>query len=367
MKKILLIIVVSLIANFAIAQQNWNMLNYNGYITKAAFCNVNTGWAVGGAGIIFKTTNSGINWVQQYNPLPGEYLDIVSAISPDVCIVGGSYINYLLRTSNGGVNWYNVNNFGGNTFWSVDFINQNTGWLISDSIIYKSTNGGNYWNLISVQSSYIRSIKFIDESNGYMINYNTRKLYKTINGGVNWVMSNLPGTGVYKIDFINLNTGYCTGNTKLYRTTNSGTNWDSIYQHNQYWVQVKFVNNNTAFSINNNGNIYKTNNGGFNWVQTWSDNNYIGDRWIYCSDSNNIFYGTYYLRLNKSSNGGLNFTNVLSASFPNFQNIYSSYFINNSTGYFYSDNNIIKTTNSGENFSTYRDYRCICRKNEICE
>jgi len=361
MKKILLIIVVLFTANFTRAQQSWNMLNYNGYITKAAFCNVNTGWAVGYGGIIYKTTNSGTNWVQQFNPAPGRTLDHITAFTSDVCIISGNYNNNkLLKTTNGGTNWFVLYDFGGHIYWgsirSHSFINQNTGWVLSDSMIYKTTNGGSNWLLLTTLTSQLQNMIFTDESTGYMLNINNHTLLKTINGGLNWAVLPLPENYLDILDFRNSSTGYITGNDKLFKTTNGGYNWTKIYQRNlnyNYWKDMNFVTTTTAYAIEYSGNIFKSTNGGYNWNQVYSDTTHNSSYdWINAYDTLNVFYGTYDLRLAKSSNGGLNFTNVISSNHSEYEYINDFKFFNNSTGYFYSNNYLIKTTNAGESFSS---------------
>ena len=159
MKVILFIIASLFVLNTAIAQQSWNMLNCNGYITDVKFCNTNTGWAVGYGGIIFKTTNSGVNWIQQFNPDPGRSLNQITAFSIDECILSGYRSNKLLKTTNGGINWFVLYDFGGHPYWGSiwnhSFINQNTGWVLSDSLIYKTTNGGSNWSLQSTLNSLL--------------------------------------------------------------------------------------------------------------------------------------------------------------------------------------------------------------------
>jgi photosystem II stability/assembly factor-like uncharacterized protein len=93
--------------------QNYGITNNTNYILKNAyFYNVNTGWAVSyagdsGRGLVYKTTNAGVNWFRQY--------------------VG---TNQQIRT--------------------VYFTDANTGWIVGNNgIIYKTTNGGG--NPIGIQ------------------------------------------------------------------------------------------------------------------------------------------------------------------------------------------------------------------------
>ena len=361
MRKLIFVLALVFAVNAGMAQQNWNMLNYNGYITKAAFCNAYTGWAVGYGGIIFKSTNSGVNWVQQFNPEPGRSLDQITAFTPDVCIVSGNTSNKLLKTTNGGTDWFVLYDFGGHIYSgsieSHSFINQNTGWVLSDSMIYKTTNGGGNWSLQSTLNSLFRDIVFTDDNTGYAkVDYSSNIL-KTTNGGLSWNTLPIPASNLNCMQFKNSLTGYMTGSIsgigKLLKTTNGGYNWEVIYQQTS-WVDLMYVTNTTAFAIDYNyGKVFKSSNGGYNWNQVYTDSTqFTSPNWIYAYDTLNVFFGTYDLRLAKSSNGGLNFINVISSNYPEYEYINDCKFFNNTTGYYYSNNYLIKTTNQGESFTS---------------
>jgi photosystem II stability/assembly factor-like uncharacterized protein len=158
--------------------------------------------------------------------------------------------SYLLRTTNGGVTWYNIlpqvtSVTGG------FFPNSSTAWAYSSGVLYRTTNGGLNWSSFNVPFRNSGSLQFIDSNTGYMLeitgaamNKQSVILYKTTDGGATWTAkyNNDPtnsGTGTtlplggHKtgMTFINATTGWVSGDSPLsgsiylYKTTDSGVTW----------------------------------------------------------------------------------------------------------------------------------------------
>lgn len=185
-------------------------LNYSGYyysgfggFTGISFINFNTGWASAYCAndiqphywdFIYKTTNSGVNWVRQY-------VDSVNAVKINkitfldantgyaLCGINFSSPAKLFKTINGGVNWILNSLPFTHSFYSMFFVNQNTGWICggwssSDSTtIARTTDGGQTFQ-------------------------KQRKL--AVNDGINYLY------------FLNSQTGFATGGTKFLKTTTGG-------------------------------------------------------------------------------------------------------------------------------------------------
>ena len=91
-------------------------------------------------GIIKKTTNGGFNWYTVLYGLSSCYFSIYF-VDYNTGFAGGKY-DVVVKTTNGGINW--VSKPGaicGVTFNDVYFFNANTGFVIG-SKINKTTNGG---------------------------------------------------------------------------------------------------------------------------------------------------------------------------------------------------------------------------------
>ena len=70
MKKIILTLLILLFSNSSFSQNGWFCQNpspVGNPLEDCCFVNESTGYAVGWDGVIIKTTNGGINWIQQYS------------------------------------------------------------------------------------------------------------------------------------------------------------------------------------------------------------------------------------------------------------------------------------------------------------
>ena len=95
-------------------------------------------WAGGGG--IFYSGNSGENWSSQYIT---EYpITAIQFINSDIGYAVGSF-GYVIKTTNGGVNWNKLNVPCGNGLYAINFINENTGWIAGEKgTILKTSSGG---------------------------------------------------------------------------------------------------------------------------------------------------------------------------------------------------------------------------------
>ena len=177
------------------------------YYEKIFFINSSTGWVIGGSNIsIIKTTDGGSTWqdVSPPNQLDVPYdIDFVNA---QVGWVVGAH-GTLLKTTDGGLTWnqsWPEPWPQGPTFQSVDFANENVGWIVTDEIdyplsgsyssIFYTTDGGNNWNLQAYLNGRTGSIFFLDEQTGWFVsgNYETTQpkigyVYKTTTGGITFI------------------------------------------------------------------------------------------------------------------------------------------------------------------------------------
>ena len=144
-----------------------------------------TGFCLGGyidiAGVIWRTTNSGISWTPQAvgaEPINDiEFLDSLNFIA-----VGGDY-EYgpsIVETTNSGVSWnyQTLNEFG--IAYAVSFRTGLEAWIplgFSQNLLF-TTNKGTTWSLRQApDSAALYDINFTDNRNGWMIG-EEGKIYK---------------------------------------------------------------------------------------------------------------------------------------------------------------------------------------------
>jgi photosystem II stability/assembly factor-like uncharacterized protein len=117
-----------------------------------------------------------------------------------------------------------------------DFINELTGFVICNSSkIMKSNNGGyNWFELNHGQNYSFGQVTFINQDTGYFVGYGSNILITT-NQGNSFINVNTSPLQVFKIDFVNNSTGFALASyNKLAKTTNSGFNWLVVYSYGSY-------------------------------------------------------------------------------------------------------------------------------------
>jgi len=126
------------------ASLNWTLISTGTYADNYIlnFLNVNTGYMTSGDAVnptyIRKTTDGGYSWSNLYQStnriIAGYFINSLTGY------IGG---NRILKTIDGGNNWYVQSNTYNTILYEIKFINQLTGLAIGDNgIILKTTNGG---------------------------------------------------------------------------------------------------------------------------------------------------------------------------------------------------------------------------------
>ncbi|MDD5361006.1 MAG: YCF48-related protein [Ignavibacteria bacterium] len=319
------------------------------------FFNSNYGYSFDGSyDKFYRTLNGGLNW-NSYD-IPGQYwLRAFDFASKDT-IYSTSFCN-ILKSTNGGVNWYCLNDETANII-DISFINNNSGWAVgvvnnNRGVLLNTTNSGNSWTKRYPQNQKgIYSAKLFNENTGYVLQ-SDGTFAKTTDGGQNFTTASITGSNSLfcKMYFVEMNTGWCVGGTiqsikLLYKTTNGGSSWFS--QSNSYsLLDVKFLDNNTGWAAGINGKIIKTTNGGVNWLEQTSNTsstlrsisfiNY-NTGWIKSSDG----------RVLKTTNGGLNWNSYALAS---YESGYGSVFFSDELTGYSVGYSMQKTTNGGINWA----------------
>ncbi len=136
----------------------------------------------------------------------------------------------ILHTSDGGINWNNINTGIISDVNSIYFTSNENGYIVgSGGVIIKTLDGGiNWFTQVSGITSDLNSIVFVNDSTGLIAGDNGIIL-KTIDGGQNWNIKNeWGGLKLNSISFLNENIGYATGQWFIFKTTNGGENWNGI-------------------------------------------------------------------------------------------------------------------------------------------
>ena len=359
-----LIVILILAKDISNAQFAWEWQNpkpQGNTLKDVFFTDTLTGYAVGVAGTLIKTTDGGNNWNRIYC---GTW-DILNTV-----YFTDAYIGYIagekgriLKTTDAGQHWDSLITNTTRTLYSIVFVNNNTGYAAGDSgTILKTTNGGTTWNtLTSGTANRLLSLSFIDENNG-MATGNNGTALKTTDGGATWQLLNIGTTdeisSVFMTDtsIIYFTTrNFSTYGGAILKSTDGGNTFTIIYTNNTYlFNDIFFLNADTGYVVGRFDCIYKTSNGGNSWSLISNGSH------MFYNSLNSVFfiqnraytvglYGKILMSLDKGNNW--NSANILIGNSWG-RRFYSIFFTDNNTGFITSDNSIIlKTDDSGATWS----------------
>ena len=235
-------------------------------------------YVCGEQGIIYKTTNSGVLWASQTSFSPGINYHAIDFINATTGIIVGDNRRFAV-TANGGANWItgqlNVP-IGANLHYrAVDMLDSTTSYIAStdtlignvySSYIHRSTNNGvSFTNVLTLNigtSNPFVHIQFVNQNTGFAIT-NRGYCVKTTNGGVSWTYNimNMLCESAY---FVNAVTGYACGPSGgLKKTTNGGVTW--LWQNSPVTVTlsgITCIDSVTGIAAGVDGTIVRTDNGG---------------------------------------------------------------------------------------------------------
>jgi len=288
------LILFSFTQTFAQPAPEW--FNYPGTPTAGRFddiffINDSTGWAVSSDGEIFKTINTGENWILKHTS--PDYFRSVEFFDENVGFAGSLY-GRLYKTEDGGENWEDISalipvSFDGICGMSAadDTTIYICGVWSNPAYIFKSSDRGETWEFINM-SSYAYSlvdIKFTDAEHGFVSGQSTNLdeggiILYTENGGTDWEVKKLtghPNDYVWKIQLLDsLNAFGAVADvaggfeTRFLKSVDAGMNWEvkTVSATYHYVEMCGFINADTGWT--GSYDVMETFDGG----ETWHINNF---------------------------------------------------------------------------------------------
>lgn len=265
--------------------ETWALQAANSVTPYASIAGIgNTLYVLGYSSEILKSTDFGVTF--------SNYSAITPSPVMDIDFVGNrGYAVHIYGTVQGSSDennesWSYINKLGKYTPRVIEFIDENTGFVMHENrFIEKTTDGGLTWNTVleplTRDSKYSTvGFKFMDASTGFALMNDgveaTTPVFKTTDAGNTWaVSSTLTGQLEGGLYFFDQNTGFVAGdNDKVNITTDGGTTWNNITVNNvplDYLgndsEEAAIVNDNTAFIVGPNI-IFKTTDRGNTWNYT---------------------------------------------------------------------------------------------------
>lgn len=231
---------------------NWQKVTVSNskYIYSLGFSNSQNGYAGSDSNQFFRTTDAGATWSPAFLSASVQCrIDGINFVNAATGWLLGYYYYYsgysesekniIWKTTNSGNNWsivFDSSLTNGKYITNLNFINSGTGYRTTNNAyntVYKTTNGGSNWTALSVPDvPYPYTINFVDQNTGWVAGktYDTYHDYgiviKTTNGGISWFKQFYEYGKIVRSFFpFNSNSAWFCGDlSSIYKTTDGGGN-----------------------------------------------------------------------------------------------------------------------------------------------
>lgn len=295
-------------SNQGLTWESWakiagNALDFNG----------STGFIVGRSGLIFKSVNSGLDWVEIPTSISDNLIEVQVVNSNTVYTVSDRLI---YKSNNGGNTWIGSEiSFFENglteiaSITKLHFINETVGHIFTkNGYVFRTTDGGSSWQVVFRTfhtPSNIVSVNFFDDKIGYVARY-AHSILWTQDGGVTWSETTVSPT-VDAVFFLDQNLGFAADDGRLYKTEDGGQSWSADYSFKAPISRMHFLKRDLGFAISTIGKVYKTTDAGISWQSNSLFEDKIGK--IYFVDEHIGFVLSDYVF--KSHDGGRNWNKIV--------------------------------------------------------
>ncbi len=300
-------------------------------VRSQSFLNSNTGFVISDFGTILKTTNSGNEWIHDSTFRPSyEKLSVmydITILDSDFISIAGSGGN-IFKSTNTGINWMpltgNKNSIRGNYF-----TDQVTGYCVGEGgSILKTENKGKTWQPSpSVTNNFLNSVFFVNKYSGY-ISGDSGLILQTSKPKYGWtIQASRTQENLNSIFFPDKNNGIAVGGTEsnshaaIMGTTDGGKNWHIRFDSAALGVlkSVYFINSSTGIAVGKNGNVLRTTDAGLTWK---CENIFYGDfNSVSFFDSENGLIAGSDGVIYKTTNSGIDWTKVETGIFTNLNSV----------------------------------------------
>ncbi len=218
--------------------ERWQKIsqNFSRSIIDIEFANNNIGWLIFGDGnnlcYLQQSINGGLSWTALSDDnklLDSIKFRAIDFITEDVGFIVGK--KNIVGTRDGGKTWSIQNIHCDESDFIIKDIKMTSltsGWITGEKgFLLKTSDGGGNWFQVHINTvNDLNSISFINDQEGWVAA--KKQIFRTSNGGIDWV--ELPNDEKYefiKILFLNPKQGIAINNKVTYNTNDGGNTWST--------------------------------------------------------------------------------------------------------------------------------------------
>ncbi len=247
-------------------------------LSEMLFITEEKGWAGGSEGVLMKTTDGGNTWEKVETGtlmLIQDIFFLTEEIGWFSCDNG-----FLKKTTDGGETWFRQTPDTISTLLSIQFLTENTGLIVTRKGVLKTTDGGETWvTKLAISEGYFKCLRFPQINKGYAagdIGYGYGLVWKTTDAGETWTKTNFGGDviGIDDMVFADSLRGWYVGmdywfKTQMSRTLNGGDTWQGmnvVSLHGSHINSIDFINSTKGWAVGSGGDIFRCDDGTSAWV-----------------------------------------------------------------------------------------------------
>ncbi len=197
-----------------------------------AFESSTIGYAVGTRGAVVRTTDGGVTWsdLSDFGAMPNDLRDVIALAPSSLLAVGAA--PGIFRSTNAGISWIPVANPSTATLEDVELAAGSVLFAIGENgQVLRSTDGSGSWHVrTSPAPQTLKEQLWLSALDGIVVGEHVAR--RTTNGGATWSL--LPGVTESQ-DFFNEvmqaapGVFYAMADFHTAKTTNAGASWDWIF------------------------------------------------------------------------------------------------------------------------------------------
>ncbi len=271
------------LASFQTAHANWVKQESKtlSWFHDIYFVNENKGFIAGSGGTLLITIDGGKTWKKEQNFTADTIRQIYFSDAKtgwllcerNIFNLGTNSPSYLLKTTDGGANWEQINfGEGRNRIAKIFFTQNGFGLAVGESgTLFALQDDAKTWkkNLSPIRYLMLDGT-FTDNFHGSMVGGGGTILF-TEDAGASWNQATVFGNEPAKLNavyFVNQKTGWTAGtNGKIYQTINGGKTWrEQTSNTSNNLTDIFFKNTAEGWSVGDDGTILHTTTAGNVWT-----------------------------------------------------------------------------------------------------
>ncbi len=211
------------------------------------------------------------------HPAKAIFLDIASA--GDALVAVGER-GIILRSTDRGDNWQQVQSPVGRALTALYFNDANQGWAVGhDEVILKTNDGGLSWEVVRFHpetENVFVDVQFSDPSNGYVLGTNGR-LFTSTDGGINWTEQILQVEEWYenhlfaRAENSQRQAVIAAEKGVIYRSDNGQSDWQPVDSpYNGSFFGVTALPDGGFLLYGMSGKVFRSDDGGHHWQKLYT-------------------------------------------------------------------------------------------------